>query len=92
MKTLAKYHDCNHCVIDEKAFKVYLLGPGKLPAGLSRNGPLAGFFKEWATLSRTDKSLSSGYNVLQLIHFIRWITLSTDYQGLVFTEFVRRKW
>ena len=39
MKTLAKYHACNHWVIDEKTFKNILIGPGKLP-GLSRNGPL----------------------------------------------------
>ena len=38
MKTLVKYHDCNHCVIGEKRFKKILIGPGKLP-GLSRNGP-----------------------------------------------------
>ena len=36
MKTLAKYHVSNHCVIGEKTFKI-LIGPGKLP-GLSRNG------------------------------------------------------
>ena len=40
MKTLAKYHVSNHCVIGEKIFKNILIGPGKLPA-LSRNGPLA---------------------------------------------------
>ena len=40
MKTLAKYHICNHCVIGEKTFKNILIGPGKLP-GLSRNGPQA---------------------------------------------------
>ena len=39
MKTLAKYHICNHCVIGEKTFKNILIGPGKLP-GLSRNGSL----------------------------------------------------
>ena len=39
MKTLAKYHVCNHCAIGEKTFKNILIGPGKLP-GLSRNGPL----------------------------------------------------
>ena len=39
MKTLAKYHVCNHCVIGEKTFKNILVGPGKLP-GLSGNGPL----------------------------------------------------
>ena len=33
MKTLAKYHDSNHCVI-----KNILIGPDNLP-GLSRNGP-----------------------------------------------------
>ena len=38
MKTLAKYHVCNHCVIGEKTFKNILIGPGKLP-GLSTNGP-----------------------------------------------------
>ena len=38
MKTLAKCHACNHCVIGEKTFKNILIGPGKLP-GLSRNGP-----------------------------------------------------
>ena len=38
MKTLAKYHVCNQCVIGEKTFKNILIGPGKLP-GLSRNGP-----------------------------------------------------
>ena len=27
MKTLAKYHVCNHCVIGEKHFKIYLSGP-----------------------------------------------------------------
>ena len=39
MKTLAKYHVCNHCVTGEKTFKNILTGPGKLP-GLSRNGTL----------------------------------------------------
>ena len=39
MKTLAKYHACNHRVIGEKAFKNLLIGPDKLP-GLSRNGTL----------------------------------------------------
>ena len=39
MKTLAKYHVCNHCVIGEKTFQNILIGPYKLP-GLSRNGPL----------------------------------------------------
>ena len=38
MKTLAKYHVCNHCVIGEKTFEKKLIGPDKLP-GLSRNGP-----------------------------------------------------
>ena len=38
MKTLAKYHVCNHCVIGEKTFKNILIGPDKSP-GLSRNGP-----------------------------------------------------
>ena len=38
MKTLAKNHVCNHCVIGEKTFQNILIGPGKLP-GLSRNGP-----------------------------------------------------
>ena len=37
MKTLAKYHACNNCVIGESTFKNILIGPGKLP-GLSRNG------------------------------------------------------
>ena len=37
MKTLAKYHVCNHCVVGEKTFKNILIGPGKLPR-LSRNG------------------------------------------------------
>ena len=40
MKTFAKYHVCNHCVIGEKTFKNILIGPGKLP-GLSKNGPQA---------------------------------------------------
>ena len=40
MKTLAKYHVCNHCVIGEKTFKNILIGPGNLSyQGLSRNGP-----------------------------------------------------
>ena len=39
MKTLAKYHVCNRCVIGEKTFENILTGCGKLP-GLSRNGPL----------------------------------------------------
>ena len=39
MKTLAKYHVCNHCVIGAKTFKNILIGPDKLQ-GLSRNGPL----------------------------------------------------
>ena len=39
MKTLAKCHVCNHCVIGEKTFKNILIGPGKL-TGLPRNGPL----------------------------------------------------
>ena len=38
MKTLAKYHTCNQCVIGEKTFKNILIRPAKLP-GLSRNGP-----------------------------------------------------
>ena len=41
MKTLAKCHVCNHCVIVEKTLSYYkniLIGPGKL-LGLSRNGP-----------------------------------------------------
>ena len=38
MKTLAKYHVCNHCVTGKKTFTNILIGPGKLP-GLSRNGP-----------------------------------------------------
>ena len=29
MKTLAKNHVCNHCVIGEKIFKNILIGPGK---------------------------------------------------------------
>ena len=43
MKTLAKYHVCNHCVIGEKTFKNILFGPFKLP-GLSRNGPQGPYF------------------------------------------------
>ena len=39
MKTLAKYHVCNSCVIGEKTFKNILIGPDKLP-GLSRKGPM----------------------------------------------------
>ena len=27
MKTLAKFHACNHCVIGEKTFKNILIGP-----------------------------------------------------------------
>ena len=38
MKTLAKYHVCNHCIIGVKTFTDILIGPGTLP-GLSRNGP-----------------------------------------------------
>ena len=38
MKTLAKYHACNNCVIGEKTLKNILIGAGKLP-GLSRKGP-----------------------------------------------------
>ena len=38
MKTLAKYHVCNHYVFGEKTFKNILIGPGKLQ-GISRNGP-----------------------------------------------------
>ena len=38
MKTLAKCHACNHCVIGELTFENILIGPDKLP-GLSRNGP-----------------------------------------------------
>ena len=38
MKTLAKYHVSNHCVIGAKTFKNILIGPDKLP-GLLRNGP-----------------------------------------------------
>ena len=45
MKTLAKYHVCNHCAIGEKTFKNILIGPGKLP-GLSRNGPLEGYSRD----------------------------------------------
>ena len=33
----------------------------------------AGLFKEWITVNQADKSLSNGYNVLQLTHFSRWI-------------------
>ena len=40
MKTLAKYHVSNHCVIGEKTFKNVLIGPDKLP-GLLGNGHLA---------------------------------------------------
>ena len=40
MKTLTKYHVCNHCVSGEKTFQNILIGPGELP-GLSRNGPPA---------------------------------------------------
>ena len=39
MKTLAKYHACNDCVIGEKTFKNILIGPGKL-TGVSRNESL----------------------------------------------------
>ena len=38
MKTLAKNHVCNHCVIGEKTFENILIGPGKL-LGLSSKGP-----------------------------------------------------
>ena len=31
MKTLAKYHVCNHCVIGEKTFQNILIALGKLP-------------------------------------------------------------
>ena len=41
MKTLARYHVCNHCLIGDKTFKNELTGPDKLP-GLSRNGPQGG--------------------------------------------------
>ena len=37
MKTLAKYHVSNQCVIGGKTFKNILIGLDKLP-GLSRNG------------------------------------------------------
>ena len=53
MKTLAKYHACNHCVIGEKTFKNILIGPAKLP-GLSRNGPqngLPGTYEEAQSVS-----------------------------------------
>ena len=39
MKTLAKYHVCNHFIIGQKTLKNILIGPGKL-AALSRNEPL----------------------------------------------------
>ena len=38
MKTLAKCHICNHCVIGEKTCKNTVIGPDKLPE-LWRNGP-----------------------------------------------------
>ena len=41
MKTLAKYHACNRCVIGKKKnILKFFIGPGKLP-GLSRNGSQA---------------------------------------------------
>ena len=45
MKTLAKYHVCNHGVIGEKTFKNILIGPDKL-LGLSRKGPQETFDEE----------------------------------------------
>ena len=39
MKTLAKYHACNHCVIAEKTFKNILIGPGKLPELSRKRAP-----------------------------------------------------
>ena len=36
MKTLAKYHVCNRCVIGEKTFQNILIGPGKLPLALGK--------------------------------------------------------
>ena len=41
MKTLAKYHICNHCVIGEKTFKNILIGPIKLPADFRETAPWA---------------------------------------------------
>ena len=38
MKTLAKYHVYNRCLIGEKNILKFFIEPGKLP-GLSRNGP-----------------------------------------------------
>ena len=54
MKTLAKYHVCNHCAIGEKTFKNILIGPGKLP-GLSRNGPHAGVHEEHVTRGSPER-------------------------------------
>ena len=39
MKTLAKHHVCNHCLIGEKTFTNILIGPGKLPGLFRETGP-----------------------------------------------------
>ena len=62
MKTLAKDHACNHCVIDDKnTFKNILIGPGKLP-GLSRKGP-QGSKAEKSAFTGSGATLLSGFQV-----------------------------
>ena len=60
MKTLAKCHVFNHCVIGEKTFQNKLIGPGKLP-GLSKNG------RQALVAKRAHITLMYGKNISQFV-------------------------
>ena len=62
MKTLAKYHVCNHCLIGEKTFKNTFIGPGKLP-GLSRNRSLS-FIDKLCKFAPHDIHVIQSVNIL----------------------------
>ena len=62
MKTLAKYHFCNHCVIGDKIFKNTFIGPSKLP-GLSRNGRLS-FIDKLCKFALQDIHMIQCINIL----------------------------
>ena len=90
MKTLAKYHVCNHCVIGEKTFQNILIGHGKLP-GLSRNGPpglkINGSF--WQSFPVFRRNLSSAVLVhMEIRLYLRYKELVT-YKRVVAILYLR---
>ena len=75
MKTLVKYHACNHCVIDEKTFKNVLIGPGKLwaPGHLAHNWKMG-----YCLVPKVGNGLGPSLHIVQIASYGEMNTIARN--------------